>query len=539
MSVWDTIGPRRTFADLVDRRTLGTVAFAATTLVALAVFNQLLARAYWTPGSWRVYAPLAAGVVGAALFATVRYSAFTPLLKASLRASAAGLLVMLLLERPDFTLADAQTAARAAEYVNLGYLLALACAAFALFRPAFIVPTALYIISTRHLVQAISGLPMSVLDIRYMIDMALYLTLFGLGVVKLGPRLHPWLASPDRQDAVVGAAFGLHLANYFWSGLAKVLIGPTPWYWIVNNKTFNQIPYTIESGIAPLGHLPWLADAAYQVLQFACVPLNAVIVCVQLLAIVCVFRVGWLKVASLLFDALHLGIYVFGGLFFWPWIWNNITILWAAEKAKDGLSRSTKVACVAAILLGAPALKLNEAAWLAWFDVADARQVYFEAVTKDGRGVKAPSAYFLSHAYSVSHAYMGSQPVAGQYAYTMLASADSVERNKTSGTCPVPDAPLAVETPAQRTERQARLSRLLRAHHQKMLGREAALGLGSYYLHLHHHPSNPFLYSEFNTLSLRDVVGYRLVLESVCHRLDQGRVVKTVRARNAEYFDVR
>jgi hypothetical protein len=276
-------------------------------------------------------------------------------------------------------------------------------------------------------------------------------------------------------------------------------------------------------------------------MRFMSVPLNAGVVLIQLFALICIFRVTWLKVASLLFDVLHLGIYVFGGLFFWPWIWNNITVLWAAEKAKEGLSVNTKVACLAAIVLGAPALKLNEAAWLGWFDVADGRQVYFEAVTVDGKFVKAPSAFFLSHSYSVSHAYMGAQRIPGQYPYTMLASSDYVSRNESSGSCaaPKPEPDEVVETAEQRLERQQSLSRLLRAHHRKMLGREEAFGLGSYYFHLHHHPSNPFLYPEFNKLSLNDVIGYRLVIESVCHRMVDGKLAKRVLARNTEYFDVR
>jgi hypothetical protein len=271
------------------------------------------------------------------------------------------------------------------------------------------------------------------------------------------------------------------------------------------------------------------------------VPLNGIIVVIQVFAILCILRISWLKVSSFLFDCLHIGIYVFGGLFFWPWIWNNLTIWWAARSRKEEMSVNTKAACIVAILLCFPGLKLNEAAWLAWFDIADARQVYFEAVTKDGREVKVPSAYFLSHSYSVSHAYMGSHPLKGQYDYTMLASADTVDRNEWSSTCPDPATlPKAEgETDEQRRERQTWLNRLLRAHHDKMLSREASFGLRNYYFHLHHHPSNPFLYTEFNQLSLTDVVGYKLVLESVCHRLVDGRVVKFTWGKDAEYFDVR
>jgi len=85
----------------------------------------------------------------------------------------------------------------------------------------------MYLSSARHMVTAISGLPMSTLDIRYMLDMAMYLAVFGIFVLKVAPRLHPWLASTDRQGEIVGVGMGLHLANYFWSGAAAGRLSPS------------------------------------------------------------------------------------------------------------------------------------------------------------------------------------------------------------------------------------------------------------------------------------------------------------------------
>jgi hypothetical protein len=546
MSVWNALTARRPLpAFTIPRATLlsigASVAFAMVTLLALDFGNDQLHKAYWTPDSWRIYVPLIGAAVIALIFVNTRYEEFGGLLKACLRASAAGLLVLLIVEAPDYSLGNPE-AARALAYVNDSYPFALVFAAAGVFRPSFVIPTVIYLASTRHLVYPISGLTMSFLDIRYMLDMALYLAILGIGVVKLGPRLHPWFAAPERQSEIVGVAMGLHLANYFWSGIAKLEVGPTPWYWMAENATNNQIPYTIESGILPLGHIPWLSQFAYDTLTIFNVPLNAIIVFVQLFAIACVLKVSWLKITSILFDLLHLGIYVFGGLFFWPWIWNNLTIWWAARSQKQGLALQTKVACITAILLGAPFLNINSAAWLAWFDVTDARQIRFEAITKDGHAVKVPSAFFTSHSYSVSHGYMGHFSAPGHYEGTQLASTDSVERNEQSGACPEPSTlqpERAPETEEERIARQTALGNFLTYHHAKMREREAAVGRGTWYLHAHHHPSNPFLYEEFNALSLNDVVGYNLVLESACHSMKDGLVQKKVLARSTEYYDVR
>lgn len=546
MSDWNALALRRPFPAFTITRAqalsvAASVAFAVVTLLMLDFGNDLLYTVYWQPDDFKMYVPIALAGVAALVFVNTRYAEFEGILKACLRASAVGLVVLLIVEIPDYSLGNPE-GARALAYVNDFYPIALVCAVVGVFRPSFVIPAVMYLSSTRHLVETISGLTMSTLDIRYMLDMAMYLAVFGIFVLKVAPRLHPWLASPDRQGEIVGVGMGLHLANYFWSGFAKVLLGPTPWYWAFENETYNQIPYTIESGILPIGHIPWLSQFAYDALHIFNTPLNIVIVLVQLFAILCVLKVSWLKVTSILFDLLHIGIYVFGGLFFWPWIWNNLTIWWAARSQKQGLQINTKVACIAAILLGAPILSVNSAAWLAWFDVSDARQIYFEAVTKDGQTVKTPSAFFTSHSYSVSHGYMGHQDIEGQYAGTTLASTKMLARNEVSGKCVAPSTFNEVhqaENEEQRLARQATLGNFLAYHHHKMLEREAAVGRGSWYLHAHHHPSNPFLYEKFNALSLNDVVGYNLVMELVCHSMKDGVVVKKVLARATEYYDVR
>lgn len=549
MSEWNAVARPWQFPGFgISRETgiriLATVGFCLVTLVFLDALNDQFSRVIHNPTGLRIYLPFAATLAVALFFWRTRYQDFTSLLKACLRASALGLLVLLIVEAPQYSLANPQHM-RAHDYVQLGYIGGLGCAVLGVFRPAFVIPTVAYIITTRHLVFPISGLWMSTLDIRYMLDMAMYLAIFGIFTVKIAPRIprfSSWLSSTDRQMEIVGVACGLHLANYFWSGVAKLAAGPTPWYWISENHTHNQIPYTIESGILPIGHLPWLSQFAYDMLDLFHVPLNAIIVVVQLFAIVCILKVNWLKITSVLFDFLHIGIYVLGGLFFWPWIWNNLTIWWAARSSKQGLPINTKVAAVAAILIGAPAFNINPAAWLAWFDVADARQIRFEAVTVDGETVKVPSAFFLSHSYSVSHGYMGHHPIDGHYEGTMLASSTSVDRHKLDGQCVDPRT-LKDETPAETPEQSAirteALQRFLAHHHDKMLEREAAVGRGSWYFHAHHHPSNPFLYDEFNNLPLDQVVGYNLVVESACHSMKDGQVQKKLLKRDTEYYNVR
>ena len=128
----------------------------------------------------------------------------------------------------------------------------------------------------------------------------------------------------------------------------------------------------------------------------------------------------------------------------------------------------------------------------------------------------------------------------GQYRRTIWASAESYDRRLSSGTCPAPEPidPKLVETEQHREQRLDTVGRFVRAHHEKMKEREAIFGADNFYFRSHHHPSNPFLFSEFNQLNLKDVVAYNLVVESACLRLDHGKVEKTVVNRIVDRFDV-
>jgi len=110
-------------------------------------------------------------------------------MRVALRSSAIGLLAYLLLEPPDFTLANPN--ASSAADVRLAYFGAILFSALSVSRPAFVIPVAVYISSTRLLVEEISNLQMSTLDIRYMLDMALYLSLFGAGGLTIVRLIHP------------------------------------------------------------------------------------------------------------------------------------------------------------------------------------------------------------------------------------------------------------------------------------------------------------------------------------------------------------
>ena len=95
------------------------MAFAAVTLFMLHIGNDLMVRVFWEPGSIRIYAPMIAAMIGALIFCTVRYQEFSGLLRACTRASAVGLVVLMLIESPDYSLASPDAALPAPDHVRL------------------------------------------------------------------------------------------------------------------------------------------------------------------------------------------------------------------------------------------------------------------------------------------------------------------------------------------------------------------------------------------------------------------------------------
>ena len=122
------------------------VGLVVGSLLAIALFNTLVKTFYKSaaPHSAIVATlPIVATTLLAFAFLHVRSSQFVPLLRIALRSSSLGLLVYLLVERPDFTPANPAFAGDAA-YIQYTYYFVVALAAASIFRPAFNIPVAIY-----------------------------------------------------------------------------------------------------------------------------------------------------------------------------------------------------------------------------------------------------------------------------------------------------------------------------------------------------------------------------------------------------------
>src|SRR5262249_44206067 len=60
-----------------------------------------------------------------------------------------------------------------------------------------------------------------------------------------------------------------------------------------------------------------------------------------------------------------------------------------------------------------------------------------------------------------------------------------------------------------------------------------------YYFYPHHMVANPFMFRDFNRLSMADIVRYHYVVESVCLHLEDGHLVRDVHKRTDHVINVK
>ena len=509
---------------------------SAAILLLLIHFLIRDAALYVTEFAHRFVIPLATFyVILAIVFCRLRYTDFPRVFQLYGRVTALGILVYLLVERPGFTLVFPQESLTAA-YVDWGSWIAIALSILSCWRVSFLFPVGFYCISTRFLAIPISGFEAPDLDIRYMMDLAQFMA-FGAAATKLlelwqrrhsGASTRFGISLIDKGELAICITFiaiGLHLGNYFWSGYEKLVIGPYPWSWMLENQTQNLMLIGLKRGILPWPYPSAITQYVYDSFGSIVVLSNFFVVTTQLFAIVAVVRLRWLWIITIAYDLLHLGIYVFGGLFFWPWIWNNASILVAVRgQAEKQIGWLPRVCCIITVISGCDH-SLGAAATLAWFDIREVKVPVIQAESEDGVWADVPVSFFLNHSQLIVMGLEDRTKAVGHYAPTIRGGVLDYERQKNSGKC-LPPPVLDPETPQARELRLATLRKFIQAHHKHMLWLTSVFGRYIYYFHSHHQPSNPFLHKDFEAFDLQKIRAYRLVVQSICMDLKDGKLVE-------------
>jgi hypothetical protein len=486
-------------------------------------------------------------LVAAHGFRHVTYEQFPAIFSVLARVTSIGVLVYLLAEPSVLTLAEPQLWKRAS-YVNSGYWAAVLAAVVSLSRPSFAFSPAFYVLSTRYLSEKLSGFNHPVTDVKYIMEMSELLACAACGASLMRAIQARWqrpnsffrFVNCDRFALCIAfCAIGIHLGNYFWSGIAKLTIGPHPWSWALENPTQNLMLGALKKGVLPLGGFPevtqWVFDAFGSTVQIV----NLFVLSVQLLALIAAVRVRWLVWSSVAYDLFHVGTYVLGGLFFWPWVWNNVSILIALRGRSDAeIGWLPKFCCIGALIAG-QSHYLSDSVRLGWFDVADIKATTIQAQGEDGRWMNVPGAFFMSHSHAIGRGYLDMERAEGHYPPSVWNAVFTYDRLGTSGRCV---APGPVSNPATKHQREARLERVRKfivAHHIQMIERTKTYGSLFYYFRPQHYPSNPQFFSDFNGVDLQKIRRYRLLTESVCLNLERGMLKEHSIKQDQVLFDVK
>lgn len=485
---------------------------------------------------------------GALAFNSIRYRDFSPPLRITAVAIGMAIFVQLLFDSlgpfagpPNILFGSSDKTL----FFRYGAVLAVVAGIAAICRPSFLLPLFYFYHAWREMVSVVSGIFVTETDYLGMLDVGNFIVLGVLGTIVLTstpaidrvPRLRTLFASADHVKQLRDRAYGLiwacavgaHLGSYFWSGISKLQAGgEKPWTWLLANPTQTSILMGLERGDAPLGLWPGALQTIWDAIANNQLIFNVLVLGAQLLSPLAAISTRALSFFCLLFDIFHIGVYFTLGALFFFWIALNLFIVAAARTLPpDGFTPAMKVVMVVTILCGRFFFYTNYLGWLDGPKLASPR-LFVE--TRDGRQILAPSTYFGIYSYMIGTGTMyipenhfrarvgGNNHDLASWHDATTCGPEILPRQDTGV------AMEAVEKLVRETDRFFRVYPWVKDNN-------------SFYAYPHHMLSNPWLYGEFNKLTMDDIVAYHYVVDSVCLGLVEGKLVRDVRKRTDYRID--
>jgi len=311
----------------------------------------------------------------------------------------------------------------------------------------------------------------------------------------------------------------IHLANYFYSGVQKLLIGHTPVSWMLFNHTENLIPVHLVYGQLPLSIMNGLPELAYMALGFVIIPLNLSVVVGQLLSLLSVLRISWIRIISGFYDLTHVVIFLVSGIFFYKWILLNIAIIVALAPLRGKLVPRPLQALMVVWILAAPAVFF--VAHLAWWDAMSFNKEKIVAVTDDGREIEIPTNYWGSFSVSYAQQRRSSTMLSLLFPYRNGTTKDQ-DIAALANRCEVklPAETVKPEEIAAYVDPENEIRDHILIHHRYVLQNLDSGGRYNYDIYPHHIWSTLWGYDDFAGLDMRKVVSYRFIGQAICVRFE-------------------
>ena len=249
-------------------------------------------------------------------------------------------------------------------------------------------------------------------------------------------------------------------------------------------------------------------------------------------------NIRWSIILTVFYDLMHISIFILSGIFFWKWILLNVAIIFSLQAFRaPRLPWALKSLAVLIIILG-PAIFFM--ARLGWYDTPSYNHLFVQAVTKDGRTIKVPSNYFLTTSVTFAQGRIGlaKMQIAGHLPVRTFGNVRAKNKKKLAEQCLLPLVENDPETRWRTVEKIGNMANFIKRHHMFVMSRVNEEGRLRYDLFPHHIWSNPFEYTEFERLDKRTILGYRIVIESVCLNFEYGELKKRTIAKTEHYVDV-
>ncbi len=409
---------------------------------------------------------------------------------------------------------------------------------------AIIPPT--YLVWSSLTAARITGLPhANILDIVPLAEVSLCLAI-GLALQRLFDwcRRQRWTplflqAASDTSEQFVWIVLWLsicvHLANYFWSAVAKFELPGPVFGWVrYNNPAYIYLTaldddHVLFQSYAGLTHL-FLA-----LLNNAHFVTNIVVFLAQAIAIVgLLLPKRLLLILLIIFDVMHLSIALAAGANFWPWIILNLAIASiVARKDYRQPAWPTAVGCSLFILAS---IHLVSVAYLGWYDTGANNKEFVLAEDRSGKRYYVSPNFFTFYSYPFAHmdygvpdpqtAFAVGHPNGGAYSFKAMEDdrrCDVPALTAGNSEIPAPDPGLGP---------------FIINYMALALRIERRTGLFPYNVYPHHFYERWTLMAPFNALEKDQIAAYIYRRESVCLSIVNGDVRRRVVSSGEVRFEV-
>lgn len=388
-----------------------------------------------------------------------------------------------------------------------------------IWRPAFAIPVICYTVWRKKLDYVETGLFLSPTDYMPIVEVGLFLCM-GIVLPQIVAR-YVKLSRSTKENAalwILVAAIGIHFSNYFYSGVAKLLLNGGPLSWVMDNPTYALMLNAWEAGLLPIGHFENLSAWIYEWFRENVLFFNMLTLIGQLLCLVLVTRPRHIITITVFYDIMHIMIFFLTGIFFWKWIILNLLIVFAFSRITSQRFDWKTISVAVGTIVSAPLGFF--VAWLAWYDSPGFNHIYLEANTQAGQTFRVPTNYYLNASVPmVQGRILGHLP--GHFrGLNTLGSHESHQIIQAMQKC---EAPLSS---GSESVNFGPVERFIRGHDAFIRGHANEQGRVYYDRFPHHIWSNPLLYKEFSQIDKRTISSYQIVVESKCVSLINGKVSK-------------